>query len=149
MKIVLDSFRWIIAFAIIYLITHFSLIGIFYATEFIFRIAQKVPPILIMLPLLPSLVLLGYLVSIVLLILCRAIIVLIVKQQVAFSTAIMVFYSIGIIFFLILFWKGIIVFGWQGLKYHRVFTLFFSLFFIGLLVLPFQLRKSFMNTSTV
>jgi hypothetical protein len=144
MKTIFDICGWIIAFVIIYFISHFSLIGIFYSTEFIFRIVDKMPTILLTMAIFPMLIVLWYLVSLIMLSVCRLIIAHLVRQTIAFSTVLMIFYSISIILFLFLFWKGVIEFGWQSLKYHKAFEFFFTFFFIGIFILPYLLRKGFL-----
>ena len=148
MRTILTILRWIIALLLILVILNFSLIGIFYATEFVFRITQKLSPFLYVMVVPPILIFLWWLTSMILLPINRGIIVLLVKQTYAFSLMIRLLISFGIIIFLILFWKGIIEFSWQELRYHKLNTVLFSIFIAGLLFLPSILHNSFINESS-
>ena len=143
MRTITDILRWLIAFIIIHIIISFSLTGIFYAIEFIFRITKNLSPFIYVMILPPVLIFLWWLTSMILLPINRGVILLLVRQTRVFSLVIRIAISLGIIIFLLLFWKGFIQFGWQNLRYSKLNFILFSLFIAALLYLPWILHNSF------
>lgn len=132
----IDFLLWPIALLLLYLITHFSMIGIFYAFEFIVRLLSKLRFIFYFFLIVPAISVLHALIFMLLITLYKLVIGIIVRQWKSLSFVFGILFSIEIIGLLILFWIGIIDFSWESLRYTTFNKIVFSILFLSLIYIP-------------
>jgi len=140
-----DFIRWPFALAVLYLITHFSIIGVFYAFEFIVRLFITFKLVFYVLLIIPSILLLSFIVYAILFVIYKILIVILVRQIKSLSVVFIIVFSISIIVFLILFWTGYIEFSWESLRLDNLNKTIFSLLFLSFLFIPFIIYLSLIN----
>ena len=139
---VIDILLWPIALILLYLITHFSMIGIFYSFEFIIRLLSKLRFIFYFFLIVPAISILHSIIFMLLITLYKVVIGIIVRQWKSLSLVFGILFSIEIIGLLILFWIGIIEFSWESLRYATFNKIIFSILFLSLISIPLTVYAS-------
>jgi hypothetical protein len=133
---IIDFLLWPVALLLLYLVTHLSMTGIFYAFEFIVRLFSKLRFIFYILLIIPIISILHAIIYMVLITLYKLIIGVIVRQWKSLSLIFGILFTLEIIVFLILFWVGVIDFSWENLRFSTMNKIIFSILFLSLTIIP-------------
>ena len=132
---VIDILLWPIALILLYLITHFSMIGIFYSFEFIIRLLSKLRFIFYFFLIVPAISILHSIIFMLLITLYKVVIGIIVRQWKSLSLVFGILFSIEIIGLLILFRLELLNL-WESLRYATFNKIIFSILFLSLISIP-------------
>lgn len=142
MKIkVIDFLLWPIALIVVYAISHITLVGIFYAFEFIINNLSKLRFLFYLILLIPAVSFLFVIAAELVKLLCNIAIVFLVRQCKSFTIVFGILFSIEIIVGLILFWFGTIEFSWELYRFVILNKITFSILFISLLYIPYAIYE--------